>query len=246
MSDWLDYQEEVAGVFRSVGLSAVTNENIEGIRTSHTMDVVVRSKHVGIKMIWLVECKYWNRPISKDRVLTLRTIVDDTGSDRGFMMAENGYQSGAVEAANRTNITLSSIAELQETLSEELGAVKLRSILERVEVCRDRYWAIDKPDRIALGLRHDVGTIGYSGATVITAVELTAGHALGSGFPIRYDRQLAAISSFAGSRRDLKVTNDEEAITNSADLYVVLDGEISDLEARLNVAERILRERADH
>ena len=208
------------------------------------MDVVVRSKHVGIEMIWLVECKYWNRPVSKDKVLTLRTIVDDTGSDRGFMMAENGYQSGAVEAANRTNITLTSIAELQEISSEELGAVKLRSILERVETCRDRYWAIDKSNRIALGLRHDAGTIGYSGATVIAAVEFTAGHALRSGFPIGYDRQLAAISSFAGSGRDLQATSDDEAITNSVDLYVVLDREISDLEARLNVAERILRERA--
>jgi hypothetical protein len=44
---WSGYQEEVAGFFRSLGLSATTNATIEGVRTSHDVDVVVRSKHAG-------------------------------------------------------------------------------------------------------------------------------------------------------------------------------------------------------
>ena len=60
-------------LFRSVGLSVATNERVEGVRTLHYVDVVVRSEQAGIEQLWLVECKKWNRPISKDTVLTLRT-----------------------------------------------------------------------------------------------------------------------------------------------------------------------------
>ena len=74
-------------------------------------------------------------------------IVNGTGADRGLMMAESGYQSGIFEATRHTNITLTSIADLKATLAEELGKAMLRSILERIESCRERYWAMSKTDR---------------------------------------------------------------------------------------------------
>ena len=246
VTDWQGYQEEVADLFRSLGLSVATNQRIEGTRTFHDVDVVVRSKQAGIEQLWLIECKKWHRPISKDKVLTLRTIVDDTGADRGFMMAESGYQSGTFEAANRTNMTLTSIADLKVTLSAELGMAKLRSIADRVDSCRERYWEISKRDRIALGLRPEVGTIGYSGVTVMAAVDFTARHALRRGFPIKYDRQLAALLANSGGGSDLEVGSDEDgAITNPTALHEVLAKEIGDLEARLDRAESVIHARED-
>ena len=241
MTDWQGYQEEVAGLFRSLGLSVATNQRIEGTRTFHDVDVVVRSKQAGIEQLWLIECKKWNRPISKDKVLTLRTIVDDTGADRGFMMAESGYQSGTLEAANRTNITLTCIADLKMTISVEVGIVKLRSIADRVDSCSERYWEISKEDRIALGLRPEVSIFGYSGATVIAAVNFTARYALRRGFPIKYDRELAAFLSNSGGGSDLEAGSDEEgAITNPMALFQVLEKEIGELEGRLDRAESVL------
>src|SRR5437773_4481852 len=106
MSEWVEYQEKVAEFFRYLGLKSETNVVIKGVRASHNVDVVVRSKHAGIPIMWLVECKDWSTRVTKEKVLALRTIVDDTGADRGFIMAESGYQSGALEAARLTNITL--------------------------------------------------------------------------------------------------------------------------------------------
>ncbi len=40
-------------------------------------DVVVRSKHVGFEILWLVECKHWKSPVTKLHVLGLREIVND-------------------------------------------------------------------------------------------------------------------------------------------------------------------------
>ena len=198
------------------------------------------------KSNWPIVCKRWNKAVSKDTVLTLRSIVNDTGADRGFMMAESGYQSGAVEAAMLTNITLTSIADLKVILSVEIGMAKLRSILERVDSCRDRYWIMSKEDRIALGLRPDVLTDGYRSTQVMDAVDATARHALHRGFPLKYDVQLAVLVAGTGGS-DLECgPEDEGAITNAIILCELLEAEIGELEERLEQAESTIhaRERA--
>ncbi len=88
MAEWSEYQEDVAQFFRDLGLTAETNATIAGVRTTHQIDVVVRSKHAGIAVSWLVECKHWKSPVPKDKVFTLRSIVADTSS-------ANRYQPGA-------------------------------------------------------------------------------------------------------------------------------------------------------
>jgi len=44
--------------------------------------------------------------------MALSSIVQDIGADRGFLMSESGFQSGAIRATNNTNITLSSLEDL--------------------------------------------------------------------------------------------------------------------------------------
>jgi hypothetical protein len=243
VSNWDDYQEEVAEFFISLGLSAATNVRIDGVRTRHEVDVVVRSKHAGFDVLWLVECKCWKAAIPKDKVLTLRSIMDDTGADRGFIMAENGYQSGAFEASRFTNVTLASLTDLKSTLAYDVGMAKLRSIPGRVESCRERYWAIDKADRIDLDLRPDILASGYMGDAVIKAVGYTVQQALHYGFPIVYDRMTAALSAMGGGGADLAGTVAEGASPGPSELYDVLDAELRVLEGRLDAAEDVLRSR---
>jgi restriction system protein len=71
-TDWKDYQEEAAALFRSIGLEAETNVTMRGVRTSHDVDVVVKSHHAGFDVTWLVECKHWKTAVSKLHVLALR------------------------------------------------------------------------------------------------------------------------------------------------------------------------------
>src|SRR5215469_3039756 len=160
MAEWSNYQEQVAEFFRSIGLQADTNVTLRGVRTSHDIDVVIRSNHVGFDLLWLVECKLWKTAVSKLHVLGLREIVSDLGADRGIFMAESGFQSGAQEAAQLTNVQLTSLAELTLTASDALGKAQLRTLQERVEKCRQRHWDLDKDTRIEYGLRDDLGS-GY-------------------------------------------------------------------------------------
>jgi restriction system protein len=138
-----------------------------GVRTTHDIDVFVRSHHVGFDVVWIVECKHWGRRVDKLHVLALREIVTDLGADRGILLSEAGFQSGAKDAATLTNVHISSLASLRGTASEEFTAMRLRELYDRIEACRERYWKIPKGTRIECRLRPDVGAGGYAGDHVI-------------------------------------------------------------------------------
>ena len=142
MEPWKQYQEDVAEFFRSIGLSASTDVTVKGARTKHDVDILVVSQHVGYEVTWVVECKYWKRPVNKLHVLGLREIVADIGADRGILLSESGFQSGAIEAANLTNIKVASLSEFKSNASENIYAMRLRDLFDRAGVCEDRFRAL--------------------------------------------------------------------------------------------------------
>lgn len=102
-------------------------------------------------------------------MLALREIVNDTGSDRGILLAESGFQSGAVEAARLTNVQVTSLVEVQTSATIEIHSMKLRELFDRLEWCREIYWGLPKDVRILSGLRPDIGEIGFSGDWAVKA-----------------------------------------------------------------------------
>ncbi len=237
MKDWVAYQEEVAGFFRDLGMESFTDVTVKGARTSHDVDVVVRGRYSGFDIMWVVECKAWAARIPKEKVLALRTIVADTGADRGFLMAESGYQSGALEAALLANITLTSVGELKERLRYELAIAKLNKLENRADECRERYWRIDKTRRIECGLRPEVYDVGYSGTNIIAAVEEALRSIRLRGFPVTFSPVEAVLASFGGRRRLGELVGPGHDFDEPEDLYEVLDAELTKLEALLTDAE---------
>lgn len=238
---WYRYQENVASVFRSLGHSATTNETIEGVRAKHNVDVVVRSNQAGFPVLWIVECKHWRRAVPKATILSWRAIIDDLGADKGFVLAENGYQSGALSAARLTNIELVSLEELKEIANVEIGKAKLWSLVRRAQFCADRYWELDKDDRIEHQLRPDPGDCGYSSFAIFRAVEITARHALLHGLPVGYDRTTAVLSAATGSTKHFMDPESGDIYSTYEELCDALDAEIAELERRITDAETALR-----
>jgi hypothetical protein len=107
---WNEYQEAIAQFFRQLGYQAVTNQRVKGVRATHDIDVLVTLNSSAVESLWVVECKLWNRAITKQCVLTLQQIVADVGADRGFLLSESGFQAGAVDATLSSNITLTTLA----------------------------------------------------------------------------------------------------------------------------------------
>lgn len=131
MSDWKAYQNEAAKFFSSAGWSVEVEAEVQGVRTRHEIDVWALSRRTGVIVRWAIECKDWNRRVPKEKVLALRTIVDDIGADRGLLLNEKGFQSGADEAARSANITVTTLASLREHAEEELSEIDLAALHRR-------------------------------------------------------------------------------------------------------------------
>jgi restriction system protein len=187
-ANWKGYQEETAAFFRSLGLAASTDVRMQGVRTKHNIDVLVTIDLAGFIVRWIVECKHWKDPVNKLHVLALREIVADIGADRGIILCEVGFQSGAVEAANLTNVQVTSLADLGHTSRDAIASVRLRDLFDRVESCRARYWNLPKSTRIAKGLRPDLfDNEIYTGAFVVDVAEKYLTRAFRGVYPINMD-----------------------------------------------------------
>jgi restriction system protein len=224
LKPWKQYQEDAAEFFRSIGLKAQTDLTVIGIRTKHDVDVFVELDVAGFEIKWVVECKHWQDPVNKLHVLGLRQIVTDLGADRGILLCEVGFQEGAVEAANLTNVQVTSLAALKASSKGAIYAARLDELFDRVEKCRERYWDIPKAVRIDLGLRPDVCEVSYSGTHVIEASQDILRRAHRGTYPIAVENPLSAL---LGVELPPQLSNPEEVV-------IALDPLIAELEGKLD------------
>jgi len=117
---WQKYQQDVAELFHSLGFAVELEKVVAGARGVHEVDVLARATFAGVAVTWVIECKLWQVAVSKEKVLVLAQVASDVGADRGFLLSESGFQSGAMRVAENTNVTLTSLPELLERAKEEL------------------------------------------------------------------------------------------------------------------------------
>ncbi|MFT5281127.1 MAG: hypothetical protein ACI9AR_000584 [Flavobacteriaceae bacterium] len=114
-ADWQDLQQKVADIFSDSGYSDVEVEKkLMGVRGHAEIDVYAKNN----KDIYLCECKNWNSAVPQSVVQTFRTIVQDIGANKGFIVSKKGFQSGARTAAENTNISLMDWYEFQSEMED--------------------------------------------------------------------------------------------------------------------------------
>lgn len=230
MKAWKKYQEDTAEYFRSIGLTASTDVRVKGVRTHHDIDVLVTSHYVGFDITWIVECKYWEKPVNKLHVLGLREIVADIGADRGILLSESGFQSGAIEAANLTNIQVTSLAYIQESASHSIYAMRLRDLYDRVGICKDRYWEIPKQERIKYMLRASYYEHDYSGYRVINMCTDLLTRAFRDVYPFQSE-DIEVIIEFG---RDKKFESSKEIVN-------IVEHKLLELEEKLDFYDKQIK-----
>lgn len=171
---WYQFQEDIKEHFDSLGADAESNIRVQGVRTSHDIDVLVKTRFLGENITWIIEAKYWNSKVTKAQVLVLRSIVDDIGADRGFIISIAGFQSGAFEAANNTNVKLKTFAELKSDTKDLIEAEIIKTYYKRLLLLEDRYWSHSKKMRIKYGLRHHTSdySMQFTGQQLLTIARI--------------------------------------------------------------------------
>jgi len=155
-ADWFLFQEEICDYFQSLGALAETNVTVQGVRTAHDIDILVKTKFLGEDLTWIIEAKKWKKKVNKLQVLALRTIAEDIGVDRAFIISEAGFQSGSYEAAENTNIKLKTFEELKKDTKELVESEIVKTYQKRLQLLETRYWSHSKSIRKEYGLRGEI------------------------------------------------------------------------------------------
>jgi len=208
-SDWYQFQEEICSYFQSLGVDAFTNVTIKGIRTNHDIDILVKSKFLGQDIVWIIEAKKWKNKINKLQVLGLRSIVDDVGADKGFIISEKGFQSGAMESAQKTNVQLITYSELKTLTKELIQSEIIEMYRDRLAILEQRYWSHSKKIRQKYGLRGEIWDypINFSGHSLLLIAHLAINSALKNDYPI-------SLETLSIEKKGLPVANNFQELTN--------------------------------
>ena len=191
-SDWYKFQEEIKEYFESLGADAETNVSVQGVRTIHDIDVFVKTRFLGENITWVIEAKHWKTKVTKAQVLTLRSIVDDLGADRGFIISLSGFQSGAFEAAGKTNVSLKTFNELKADTKVFIESEVIKTYHKRLLLLEERYWSHSKSIRIEYELRNDVGyPMEFTGQILLSTARMAIMDAEKRKYPINLESCLS-------------------------------------------------------
>lgn len=103
---WQDLELSVARILSESGLRTERGKLLTTVRGSVEVDVYAEDQSITPPVVTLVECKHWKSAIPQTIVHAFRTTVVDSGANVGFIVSLRGFQSGAVNAAELTNIHL--------------------------------------------------------------------------------------------------------------------------------------------
>jgi restriction system protein len=124
--NWRELQLFVNEILDECGYLTQIEKTIQTLRGKVEIDVYAE-KDEGIKTIILCECKFWKNNIPQTVVHSLKSVVNDFGATNGFVISKVGFQSGAKEAVDKSNITLLTWSDFQELFLSKW----LENIIER-------------------------------------------------------------------------------------------------------------------
>jgi hypothetical protein len=111
---WQQLEEMVEQAFSEMGYESHRNYCAETIRGNVAIDVFARDERTSIPTIIICECKHWDKPVSQQVVYAFRSVCADIGAHYGLIISKKGFQSGAFETRESTNIHLLNFSEFQE------------------------------------------------------------------------------------------------------------------------------------
>ncbi|WP_337965555.1 restriction endonuclease [uncultured Flavobacterium sp.] len=122
--DWKTYEFITKYIYETLGKEY--NINIEGYGNNckikgnsgvtHQVDVLTSETDNTGTYRTAIECKYWNKKVTKETVMKLLSIINDTDIKRGIIVSKSGYTADAQQFAKYNKIL---IVHLRETGKED-------------------------------------------------------------------------------------------------------------------------------
>lgn len=110
---WKELQNWTAQILSECGMKAQSEHTLETVRGKVELDVFATESVEGRQYTHVVECKNWATNIPQNVVHGFRTVLADLGINNGYIVSRAGFQSGARQAAQNTNVLLLTWEEFQ-------------------------------------------------------------------------------------------------------------------------------------
>jgi hypothetical protein len=117
-ADWHDLQQRVATILRECGLIPEVSRSLRLVRGTVEIDVYATDPTTTPSAVYLCECKRWRSRVPQAEVQAFRTIVSDAGAHFGLFVSATGFQAGAVQVVEHTNVHLLGWPEFQALFLE--------------------------------------------------------------------------------------------------------------------------------
>ena len=129
---WEELEDLVTAILNECGMAARRQVNLKLPRGTVDVDVYAEETVDGIAHRIVCECKNWKTNIPKEVVHAFRTVMQETGANRGYIISRMGFQSGAIEVVKATNINLVTFTEFQERYFDKWYRHRCRAIEDAV------------------------------------------------------------------------------------------------------------------
>lgn len=120
---WKVFERLVAAIHiaKSRGAKVAWNDHING----RQFDVTICFKHGFYEYLTVIECKDYRRQVPVEDVESFVTKSIDVKANKAIMVSSSGFQEGCIKVADRHNIDLFTLEQInrvsEETLSTELS-----------------------------------------------------------------------------------------------------------------------------
>jgi hypothetical protein len=142
---WEELEDLIQAILAECGMKATRQVTIKLPRGSVDVDVLAEETVDGITSITVCECKNWKARIPKEIVHSFRTVMLETGANKGYIISREGFQSGAIEAAEATNINLVTFEQFQERHFEKWYRNRLWAIEDAIKNFNVYYEPLGRP-----------------------------------------------------------------------------------------------------
>ena len=221
----------MARLFRELGCSVEVGISVPGARGVHAIDVWVVFERFGLEQRWAVECKLWKRRIPKREVQSFKSTVEDVGADKGIFVAENGFQWGAIKAANSTNILLTMLADLQAQAEKDIQSILLERLERKLIALESRTETLGEWEGTKYSYHPGVDGRGHLRMRGQIGV-------LDSGFRSVKGEDFPALVRFDESERPVYATNREEFIEMASQALEIVEAWVAEQEVAIENARQ--------
>jgi len=201
--DWEEYEAITKYIYEALGArdgikvkGYGRNFKVEGKSgLQHQIDVLTELFDGKRQLLTAIECKYWKKKVTKDSVMKLSQIMEDSGIASGIIVCKTGFTRDTLIYAEYKRIKLVELREARENDMDFKRTLEIGTLDINIDmvVSRANVTIIDFGNKIIAG-EEEIMTMYYA--------KLHDSYGMG----IPFSRYLAAFSSELESRGELLKT----------------------------------------